>query len=57
VVQQIKLYLAEVNGVAAAIVALFTTLGGLFGFVPPLRRFVLKYVGHADRNEVPNKPA
>jgi hypothetical protein len=57
VVQRIKLYLAEANGVAAAAVALFTTLGGLFGFVPPVRRFVLKYVGHADRNEVPNTPA
>lgn len=57
VVQRIKLYLAEVNSVVAAVVALFTTLGGLFGFVPPLRRFVLKYVGYADRNEAPNKPA
>lgn len=48
VLQRIKLYVAEINGLVVAITGLITALVGLVGLVPPVRRFVLKLFGSRD---------
>jgi len=48
--QQIKMYVAQVNGIVVAAATTITALAGIFGFVPPVRDFLLKLFRWRRRN-------
>jgi hypothetical protein len=48
--QQIKMYVAQANGIVVAAATTITALAGIFGFVPPVRDFLLKLSRWRRRN-------